>query len=256
MTTSTVPAVGPAAERARTRIRNLTGLVFPESRTDALSTGLERGMRRAGTRSLDAYLSQVERDTALLDDLVADITVGETYFLRDPDQCRVMRERILPELLGRGSEPPLRIWSAGCSTGEEAYTLAILLAKADAGVPARMVGTDLSRAALDRHRTCAELVYLHGVPLGEAGLPAEAAAALRAAFYLDRTLAVAHLALAGELLRLGDEPGAERALLDRPVDVGLLERTLHSAGGDKLASATQSKPHRTTPISANNGANP
>jgi chemotaxis protein methyltransferase CheR len=67
-------------------------------------------------------------------------------------------------------------------------------------------------AALDRHRTCAELAYLHGVLLSEAGRPADAAAALRACLYLDRTLVVAHLALAGALTRLDDLIGADRAL--------------------------------------------
>jgi Flp pilus assembly protein TadD len=67
-------------------------------------------------------------------------------------------------------------------------------------------------AALDRHRTCAELAYLHAVLLGEAGRHAAAAGAARRALYLDRTLAVAHLALGAALARLGDARGARRAL--------------------------------------------
>lgn len=66
-------------------------------------------------------------------------------------------------------------------------------------------------AALDRHRTSAELTYLHTVLLAEAGQYADAATAARRALYLDRGLVVAHLALGGALARLGDTDGARRA---------------------------------------------
>src|SRR5579871_4009273 len=63
--------------------------------------------------------------------LVEHLTVGETYFLRDAGQIRALRATIVPELLGRRADARrMRIWSAGCSTGEEVYTLAILLAEA------------------------------------------------------------------------------------------------------------------------------
>lgn len=145
-------ASGATSQAVRERIRALTGLVFPANRLDALAGGLQRSMRRALALDPQEYLARVERDPALLDDLVAEITVGETYFFRDPEQCRVIRERILPELFeARGGEP-LRVWSAGCGTGEEAYTLAILLAEAGARGQVAVVGTDLSRRALARAR--------------------------------------------------------------------------------------------------------
>jgi chemotaxis protein methyltransferase CheR len=67
-------------------------------------------------------------------------------------------------------------------------------------------------AALDSHRTSAELTYLHAVLLSEAGHPGEAAEAARRALYLDRGLVVAHMTLGGVLARLGDADGARRAL--------------------------------------------
>ena len=83
------------------------------------------------------------------------MTVQETHFFRNAPQMEALRRRILPELLRRaaGRDRPLTIWSAGCSTGEEAYTLAMLLLElspscAVAGTGARIVGTDMSAAAL------------------------------------------------------------------------------------------------------------
>lgn len=148
----TAPVSGSGRDPVHEHLRALTGLVFPDSRQDALRAGLARGMRRAGTGDPETYLSRLSREPALLDDLVADITVGETYFFRDAPQCRLLRDRILPELLGQRAGGRLRMWSAGCATGEEAYTLAILHAESGAAEPARIVGTDLSRPALARAR--------------------------------------------------------------------------------------------------------
>lgn len=144
-----------ADERAvRGRIRSLTGLAFPESLRTRLVEGVAHGMGCAGLKEPMEYLARLEGEPELLDDLVTRITVGETYFFRDPAQCELVRKRILPDLLRRRAGRPLRIWSAGCATGEEAYTLAILHGEV-AGVtaPAHILGTDLSRQALARARS-------------------------------------------------------------------------------------------------------
>ncbi len=66
-------------------------------------------------------------DTALLDELIAEVTVGETYFFRDAAQFEQLRAEIIPELRRlHGAEHIIRAWSAGCATGEEPYSLAIL----------------------------------------------------------------------------------------------------------------------------------
>jgi chemotaxis protein methyltransferase CheR len=84
--------------------------------------------------------------------LVEHLTVGETYFLRDPAQIAALRETILPDLIQRrAGEQRLRLWSAGCSTGEEPYTLAILLREnfyIHAAWDVLLVGTDVNRESL------------------------------------------------------------------------------------------------------------
>jgi len=140
--------IGPAGAVVDDVIRGLTGLAFPESRREVLAGGVARGMRRAGTLDPSAYLERLRADPAELDALVAEITVGETYFFRDPEQFRVIREEILPALLRDHTRRPLRVWSAGCASGEEPYTLAIVLREVGAGSAAQIVGTDISRPAL------------------------------------------------------------------------------------------------------------
>jgi chemotaxis protein methyltransferase CheR len=86
-----------------------------------------------------------------LEELVEYLTIGETYFLRDSAQIAALRTRILPDVIARRTaDRRLRVWSAGCSTGEEVYTLAMLLSEANLGVgwDVTLVGTDVNRESL------------------------------------------------------------------------------------------------------------
>src|SRR6185369_9731239 len=90
-------------------------------------------------------------------DLVCDLTIGESYFFRDQGQMALLRDHLLPELIARNaSSRCLRLWSAGCSTGEEPLTLAMLL---DELLPQRaswkvtILGTDLNPAAIEKARS-------------------------------------------------------------------------------------------------------
>jgi chemotaxis protein methyltransferase CheR len=91
-------------------------------------------------------------DGDLMDLLGADLTIGETHFFRIAPQIEALRTVVLPDIIARrAGARRLGIWSAGCSTGEEAYTLAILLREA---LPAsdywevQLLGTDLSHRAI------------------------------------------------------------------------------------------------------------
>ena len=146
-------------------IRRRTGLIFPESRHSALQDALARTVRRSGAEP-EAWLTGLDGGPVPLDDLVAEITIGETYFFRDPQQFQVIGQEVLPSLVERarsGRRP--RIWSAGCATGEEPYTLAIILAESGLAEAAHVVATDISRASLARAvRASYTRWSLRGVP--------------------------------------------------------------------------------------------
>lgn len=109
------------------------GLDFPENRQADLERGLARALRGASIRSPDAYLAWL----ATLPDespewrrLADHLTVGETYFFRDPGCFDALEQQVLPSLIAErrsAGNLRLRFWSAGCATGEEPYSLAILL---------------------------------------------------------------------------------------------------------------------------------
>ena len=129
-----------------------SGMVFAPNRRVEAEAGIARAMKHAGVDDLADYLILVRGDGIALDGLVDELTVGETHFMRDPDQMERVRRAVFPALKRRGAGAPARVWSAGCSTGEEAYSLAILLEEEGLDQGAVVLGTDLSSAALEKAR--------------------------------------------------------------------------------------------------------
>lgn len=130
-----------------------TGFTLVGERRERARAAVLAAMRRAGITDGSAFVQLVQADSLVFEDLIAGIVVGETYFQREPGQWALVRDTILPEIVHR-REPShvIRCWSAGCASGEEAYSLAILLDDADLAQRSRVVGTDISRAALTRAR--------------------------------------------------------------------------------------------------------
>jgi chemotaxis protein methyltransferase CheR len=111
------------------------GLHFPEERWSDLARGLKTASQELGIEDPDAcarWLTTRELTVRQIETLASHLTVGETYFLREPASFEVLEREILPPLVARRSEAvrTLRLWSAGCCTGEEAYSLAITCVRA------------------------------------------------------------------------------------------------------------------------------
>jgi chemotaxis protein methyltransferase CheR len=131
-------------------IANRTGLTFG-TRDDRAEVGIRRALARARLDNLDDYLLLLGRDENAWHDLIDELTVGETYFFREPRQFELIRRLVLPDLRRQRPCPHrLRTWSAGCASGEEAYSLAIVLEQE--GWAAQVLATDISRRALARAR--------------------------------------------------------------------------------------------------------
>jgi chemotaxis protein methyltransferase CheR len=127
-----------------------SGMVFAPNRRVEAEAGIARAMKHAQADDLAAFLTLVRSDPAALDDLVEELRVGETQFMRDPEQMDLIRRELFRALRGTGAAA--RVWSAGCATGEEAYSLAILLEQEGLHEGALALGTDLSTAALEKAR--------------------------------------------------------------------------------------------------------
>ena len=110
-------------------------------------------MTKAGVADPSAYAAVLAHDPEALDGLLAELTVGETYFFRDPAQFEFIRAEILPEIRRRrGAEHVLRTWCAGCASGEEPYSLAVVCHEAALADRSHILATDISRRALTNAR--------------------------------------------------------------------------------------------------------
>jgi chemotaxis protein methyltransferase CheR len=136
-----------------------TGQQLTMSRRWRIETALGALMRERGITSLDELITilVMGKEPGLSQQVVEALLNNETYFFRDRGPFDVLQRHALPELAQRrGTSKRLRIWSAGCSTGQEVYSLAMLFAE-DAekwrGWTIDILGTDVSTSCVDRART-------------------------------------------------------------------------------------------------------
>lgn len=146
----------PDFPELKRRIVARTGHFYFEDKDDMLAERAQRRLRETGVAEIAAYL-------ALLDDaldgeaewraLEGELTIGETFFFRYAEQFQALKDIVLPELIAAKAEDKrLRIWSAGCATGAEPYSLAILLrevlGEAFADWRLSIIGTDINDSFL------------------------------------------------------------------------------------------------------------
>ena len=142
-------------------LRNRSGLHFDEDSRFLVEKRISRRIQENDLGSFAAYHYLLRSDAGGEEELAALIdvlTTNETYFFRELGQLRALIDEIVPELLLRrrrlGRSGPLSIWSAGCSSGEEPYSIVALALEAglDPGRDLRVYASDISRTMLTRSR--------------------------------------------------------------------------------------------------------
>jgi chemotaxis protein methyltransferase CheR len=143
-----------AIRRAQDYVAARTGLAFPPHREAELLRGLRQiDEQLHAAADPERLVRRLEADPETWERLLDQITVGETYFFREPQHFEFVSREVLPAIAAeRGPGPSLRVWSAGCASGEELYSLAIVLHRHGFLSKANLLGTDLSREALSRAR--------------------------------------------------------------------------------------------------------
>jgi two-component system CheB/CheR fusion protein len=154
--------VDPEFEELLAFLKETRGFDFTGYKRSSLMRRVRRRMETAGIDTFADYVDhlQVHQDeyTALFNTILINVT----GFLRDPDAWAYLREHVLPELVAtRPSSAPIRVWSAGCASGEEAYTVAMLIAEAMGpevfhnGGGVKIYATDVDEEALAKARAAA-----------------------------------------------------------------------------------------------------
>jgi chemotaxis protein methyltransferase CheR len=161
-------------------IKEICGIHLDESKGYLVETRLGGLLSEAGAANFSElfYRAQADGTRKLRGKIIEAITTNETSFFRDTSPFELLRHKLIPDLLDRrkasAARTPIRIWSAACSTGQEAYSTAILLKELLGDLTRydiRILGTDISNKVV-AHASYGEYNRLEL----ERGLPAEALA--------------------------------------------------------------------------------
>ncbi|CAN0398187.1 unnamed protein product, partial [Phaeothamnion confervicola] len=135
----------------------VTGVDFSQYKFNTVYRRVTRRMLLQKQNDLNAYASFLQQNPDEIAALYRDILINVTSFFRNPDAFEALKEQVFPRLLeNRARHEPVRIWTLGCSTGQEAYSVAMAFtefAEAQGStVPLQIFATDLSEACIDTAR--------------------------------------------------------------------------------------------------------
>ncbi|MFZ5746599.1 MAG: CheR family methyltransferase [Pseudomonadota bacterium] len=126
-------------------------IALSEAKTTLVQSRLARRLRMHGLSRYSDYVALVERDAEERSAMVVALTTNHTHFFREPHHFDHLRETVIPALKQQARHAPVRIWSAGCSSGEEVYTIAMCLLGTDRSsaswlrnVDVRLLATDIA----------------------------------------------------------------------------------------------------------------
>jgi chemotaxis protein methyltransferase CheR len=152
-------AVDPLYQQIRDLVYKISGIYKADDKLYLLADGCGRRMKQGGVRTPREYWDRLTASSnrdAELRELLNEITIGETCLFRSQPQLDALRKVVLPEIVAEKTKQitrRLRIWSAGCSTGEESYTLAMNLLEESEGLlkgwSIEILATDLNDHSID-----------------------------------------------------------------------------------------------------------
>jgi len=149
-----VPSLTSAQfDRIRTLLHGLCGINLVPGKEGLVKTRLTKRLRALGLKSFEAYLNHLEENPAEITTMVDFLTTNKTNFFREIHHFHYLRDTFLPPC--KEKRCSLRLWSAGCSSGEEAYSLAILLNEEfpdRTRWDIRILATDISTRMLQKAR--------------------------------------------------------------------------------------------------------
>mgnify|MGYP001566346357 FL=1 len=142
-------------DKFRQSIESLTGIYIDASKQNSLKISLDTRMNIMDIKDYDAYYSFITTNAIgkkEFNELLNLILIKETFFFRDDRQLKVLTENILPELIERKKDKEIKIWSAGCATGEEPYSIAMALMESSLpdSMNVSIYATDISEEALKK----------------------------------------------------------------------------------------------------------
>lgn len=125
-----------------------SGIYIADTKRYLIENRLSKRIADRGLNRFEDYLELLKRDTSELTRLFDAITTNETYFFRENQQVEVLVKNLIPKIVEAKGSKDIRIWSAACSTGEEPYTIAIMLLENIPGIKFEIFASDISESVL------------------------------------------------------------------------------------------------------------
>ncbi len=150
-------SVGDSFTQILRLVRKVTGADFSHYKPNTIRRRMTRRMALLKLDGLNLYADYLREHKEEVENLYQDILIGVTSFFRDPDTYEALKEKVFPELVKqRAGDEALRVWVVGCSTGEEAFSIAIAFLEF-AGtrgehIPLQVFATDINEKAIARAR--------------------------------------------------------------------------------------------------------
>jgi len=155
-----VPEAGRCAEEDFKKIfmllRNHSGVDFSLYKSTTIRRRIARRMVLSKQNTVEDYARYLRANGKELDALYSDALINVTSFFRNPDAFDILKRKVFPRLLKQRGDEPFRVWVLGCSTGQEAYSLAMVFTESAEKIPRgrklQVFATDLNDALLDKAR--------------------------------------------------------------------------------------------------------
>lgn len=157
-TTEVLPEGGDALSVIFSLLKNLTGVDFNHYKQTTLKRRILRRMILYKLERLEDYVRYLQDNPAEVKALYQDVLITVTNFFRDPEAFDALKTKVFPIIAkDRTPDSPIRIWVAGCSTGEEAYSIAIclleFLSNQVISTPIQIFATDINEVAIEKARS-------------------------------------------------------------------------------------------------------
>jgi two-component system CheB/CheR fusion protein len=155
---SPAPKAEDAMRKVFILLRAQTGHDFSQYKQNTIRRRVERRMAVHQIERLNEYVRHLQQTPAEVEALFRDLLIGVTNFFRDPEAFAALKEQVIPRLFAdKDAGTAIRVWVPGCSTGEEAYSIAILLQEhmevLKQSFKVQVFATDIDRQAIDQART-------------------------------------------------------------------------------------------------------
>lgn len=138
-------------EDFKTKVFQLTKIDLSSYKERQMKRRIDSLITRHSVATYADYVEKLRTDKEMFDEFVTFLTINVSEFYRNPDQWNLLEKEVLPQILAKNKKP--RIWSAACSTGDEPYSLAMLLAKYIPMRDIHIIATDIDKQILEKAKT-------------------------------------------------------------------------------------------------------